>query len=94
MTEEDLMNSLRTEFQVLELKRFPIVNNYVMGIVKISEIKEFKDLLFSFRDKLYAISVSDSNLIEFAKMKSMVQHYNTEVLEDENILEMAYDNVN
>ena len=92
MTEEDLMNSLRTEFQVLELKRFQIVNNYVMGIVKISEIKEFKDLLFSFRDKLYAISVSDSNLIEFAKM--MVQHYNTEVLEDENILEMAYDNVN
>ena len=94
MTEEDLMNSLRTEFQVLELKRFQIVNNYVMGIVKISEIKEFKDLLFSFRDKLYAISVSDSNLIEFAKMKSMVQHYNTEVLEDENILEMAYDNEN
>ena len=94
MTEEELVNSLRTEFQVLEYKRFQIVNNYVMGIVKISEIKEFKDLLFGFRDKLYAIAISDDYIVEIAKMKSMVQHYNTEILEDENMLEMAYSNVN
>ena len=78
----------------VEYKRFQIVNNYVMGIVKISEIKEFKDLLFGFRDKLYAIAISDDYIVEIAKMKSMVQHYNTEILEDENMLEMAYSNVN
>lgn len=94
MNEEILMNELRGEFNLLELKRFQIVNNYVMGIVKISEIEEFKKNLFAFRDKIDAISISDINLIELAKMKSQVQHYNTEVLEDENILEMAYQNVN
>ena len=93
MNEEELMDSLRQEFKVLELKRFQIVNNYVMGIVKISEIKDFKDLLFKFRERLDGIIISDINLIEFAKMKSQIQHYNTEVLEDENILSMAYSNV-
>ena len=94
MNEEILMNELRGEFNLLELKRFQIVNNYVMGIVKISEIEEFRKRLFAFRDRIDAISISDINLIELAKMKSQVQHYNTEVLEDENILEMAYQNVN
>lgn len=93
MTEEELMENLRTKFKALELKRFQIVNNYVMGIVKISEISDFKEALFGFRNEIEAISISDSNLIEVAKMKSMIQHYNTEVLEDESILEMAYSNV-
>ena len=84
---------LENEFKSIELERFNIVNNYVMGIVKISEIKDFKDLLFKFRERLDGIIISDINLIEFAKMKSQIQHYNTEVLEDENILSMAYSNV-
>ena len=86
------ISKLKEEFSKLEMKRFNIVNNYVMGIVTIDDINSFKNELFSFRDKLYAIPISDNNLLEIAKMKSKVQHFNTEVLEDEDILKQAYDN--
>lgn len=88
------IDNLRNEFNLLEIKRFNIVNNYVMGMVKTSDIEMFKDELFRFRDMLYAIPISDDNLIEIAKMKSKVQHFNTEVLEDEEILKQAYANSN
>lgn len=88
------MEQLREEFKVLEMKRFEAVNNYVMGIIRVEDIKSFEERLFSFRDKLYAIPISDSNLIEIAKMKSKVQHFNTEVLEDEEVLKIAYSNSN
>ncbi|MGN1371187.1 MAG: hypothetical protein ACI4XM_02805 [Candidatus Coprovivens sp.] len=86
------ISKLKEELSKLEMKRFNIVNNYVMGIVTIDDINSFKNELFSFRDKLYAILISDNNLLEIAKMKSKVQHFNTEVLEDEDILKQAYDN--
>lgn len=88
------MDNLRNEFKLLEIKRFNIVNNYVMGMVKINDIDTFKDVLFQFRNMLYAIPISDDNLLEIAKMKSKVQHFNTEVLEDEDILKQAYANSN
>ncbi len=94
MNENELMEVLRKEFKFLELKRFEIVSNYVTGMVRVSDIEDFKEKLFGFRDKLYAISISDDNLIEIAKMKSVVQHLNTEVLEDEDILAIAYQNEN
>jgi hypothetical protein len=31
-------------------------------------------------------------MLEVAKMKSMVQHFNTEILEDEDVLRVAYSN--
>ena len=86
--------NLRNEFRMIEMKRFNIVNNYVMGIVKISDVNSFKDNLFNFRNKLYAIPINDDNLLEIAKMKSKIQHYNTEVLEDEELLRLAYSNSN
>jgi hypothetical protein len=43
---------------------------------------------------LYAIPISDNNLLEIAKMKSKIQHFNTQVLEDEEVLRTAYDNSN
>ena len=85
---------LQEEFSKLEIKRFVIENNYVMGIIKIEDINSFKQELFQFRDMLYAITISDSNLLEIAKMKSKVQHFNTEILEDEDILRVAYANSN
>ena len=93
MNDENIvMESLRNEFRILELKRFEIVSNYVTGMVTVSDINDFKERLFAFRDKLYAIPISNNNLLEVAKMKSMVQHFNTEVLEDEEILKVAYAN--
>lgn len=88
------IENLRNEFRMIEMKRFNIVNNYVMGIVKICDVNSFKDNLFNFRNKLYAIPINDDNLLEIAKMKSKIQHYNTEVLEDEELLRLAYSNSN
>ena len=88
------LEHLKEEFHKLEMKRFVLENNYVMGMLKIEEINNFKDELFSFRNMLYAIPISDSNLLDIAKMKSKIQHFNTEILEDEDILRPAYENSN
>lgn len=92
--EKDItMESLRENFKILEAKRFNIVNNYVLGIVKIEELDTFKTLLEDFRKRLYAIPISDNNILEIAKMKSKAQHFDTEVLEDEDVLKCAYNNI-
>lgn len=92
--EKDItMDFLRENFKILEAKRFSIVNNYVMGIVKVEELDDFRTLLENFRKKLYAIPISNNNILEIAKMKSKIQHYETEVLEDEDVLKCAYSNI-
>ena len=88
------LEHLQEEFHKLEIKRFMIENAYVMGMIKVEEINCFKEELFSFRNMLYAIPISDSNLLDIAKMKSKIQHFNTEILEDEDILRQAYENSN
>lgn len=93
LKEEDItIEDLRKEFESIEKDRFDIVNKYIMGIVGISDIERFKEELLTFRKKLYAISISDTNILEVAKMKSKVQHFRTEVLEDEEVLKVAYSN--
>lgn len=93
---DDLLSleNLREDFSKLEMKRFVIVNNYVMGVVTVDDIDSFRDSLFQFRNRLYAIPISDNNILEIAKMKSKVQHFNTEVLENEEVLKQAYANKN
>lgn len=86
--------NLQEEFKILEIKQFEINNNYVLGTINIKEIDDFREKLFSFRNRLYAIPISDSNILEIAKMKSKIQHYETEILEDEDVLSMAYANSN
>lgn len=88
------IDMLKEEFKILEYKRFEIENNYVMGILKIDDIENFRNILFNFRKKLYAIPISDNNILEIAKMKSKVQHFDTDISEDEDILQMAYANSN
>jgi hypothetical protein len=88
------IDNIRNEFKLLEMKRFNIVNSYVMGIVKIEDINLFRDALFQFRDMLSVIPISDDNILEIARMKSKIQHFNTEVLEDEDMLKQAYSNSN
>ena len=88
------MEILRMEFVELEKFRFTIINCYIMGIVKKSDIDRFQKALFAFREKLYNFSYTDEEIIEVAKMKSMVQHFSTEIIEDEDVLRMAYSNEN
>jgi hypothetical protein len=88
------LEHLEEEFHKLEIKRFNIENSYIMGMIKAEDIKCFGEELFQFRNMLYAIPISDSNLLQIAKMKSKIQHFNTEILEDEDILRVAYENSN
>ena len=85
---------LRKEFQVIEILRFNIVSNYVTGMVNANDIEQFREKFFSFRKKLYDFETNDENLLEIAKMKSRLQHFNTEVLEDEDLLRVAFSNSN
>lgn len=86
------MEELRKEFDLLTMKRFDTVNLYVMGRIQVKDIEQFKERLFAFRKRLYAIQINDSNILEIAKMKSKVQHFDTEILEDEDVLKAAYAN--
>ena len=88
------LEELEKEFNNLEIKRFETVNRYIMGIIVVEDIEDFKKCLFSFRDRLYAIQINDSNILKIARMKSKVQHFDTEILEDEEILKVAYANSN
>lgn len=88
------LEELQIEFKTIEFIQFNINNNFVLGIVTVDEIESFKKILFGFKNKLYAIPISDTNLLEIAKMKSKIQHYETNILEDEDILKTAYNNSN
>ena len=85
---------LRKEFQVIEILRFNIVSNYVTGMVNANDIEQFREKFFNFRKKLYDFETNEENLLEIAKMKSRLQHFNTEVLEDEDLLRVAFSNSN
>ena len=83
---------LRKEFRVIEILRFNIVSNYVTGMVNANDIEEFRKKFFTFREHLYGFETTEETLLEIAKMKSKLQHYNTEVLEDEELLKVAFSN--
>ena len=84
------LEELRIEFLKIEAERFTIINGYIMGIIKKSEIDRFEKALLEFREDLYKFICDDENILEIAKMKSKVQHFNTEILEDEEVLKIAY----
>lgn len=86
------IENLREEFIELEKFRFNIINCYIMGILKKTDVDRFQQALQVFREKLYSFTYSEENILEVAKMKSMVQHFNTEIIEDEDVLKMAYSN--
>ena len=83
---------LRKEFRVIEILRFNIVSNYVTGMVNVPDIELFKEKFFAFKEHLYSFETNEDNLLEVAKMKSRLQHFNTEVLEDEDLLNVAFSN--
>lgn len=85
---------LRKKFEILKTKHFNIINSYIMGKITVSDIESFGKDLNKFREQLYSIEITDEILFEVAKMKSQVQHFNTEIMEDEDVLRMAYGNQN
>lgn len=91
---DNLLNieNLRSEFNILKMMRFNIVNNYVMGLVKASDIEDFRDSYNKFYNILYAYKYKEEEMMEIAKMKSMIQHFRMEILEDMDVLDAAYQN--
>ena len=55
------LEELRNWFLKIEQERFTIINGYIMGIVKKSEIDRFEKVLFEFRDKLYHVGFNNEN---------------------------------
>lgn len=88
---EMTLEDLKKEMYLLELEKYDIENSYVMGKLSVKQIDHFRDLLFKFREILDAFPITEENLLNIAKMKSKTQHFNTQILEDEDILKAAYE---
>ena len=89
---EITLEDLKKEMYLLELERYDIENSYVMGKLNVKQIDHFRDLLFKFKEVLETYPVTEENLLEIAKLKSKMQHHNAQILEDEDILRVAYQN--
>ena len=80
------------DFELLELKHFAIIDAYITGMLKIEEVKEFEKFLMEMRDAIYEMETTEETIMDIAKIKSKIQHYYTEILEDEELLDVAYRN--
>lgn len=86
------MEELQADYLELEKKHFRIIDSYVVGMVTKDEVDDFEKFLFAMREALYKMEVTDENILEIARIKSRIQHYYTEILEDEELLTVAYNN--
>lgn len=87
-----MMDEVNNRLLDIEKKRYDILNEYIMGMVDIDRINSFGKDLESFRELVYSIETDEENLLEIANIKSKIQHYYTEIMEDEEILQVAYNN--
>ena len=87
-----MIEEIRKLFFVLEKDHFTIINNYIMGIISIQEVTIFGQKIEKIRNLLDNFQTNDENLLEIAKYKSKIQHFYTEIMEDEELLRMAYSN--
>lgn len=84
---------LRSEFVFVEAEHFNILNSYVQGNLMKNQIDLYYDMWQKFREKLYQYEPLENEIMEVAKMKSKVQHFSTDIFEDEEVLSIAYSNV-
>lgn len=87
-----MIEEIRKLFFVLEKDHFTIINNYIMGIISIQEVTMFGQKIEKIRNLLDNFQTNDENILEIAKYKSKIQHFYTEIMEDEELLRMAYSN--
>lgn len=83
---------LQNDYLELEKKHFVIIDSYVIGMVTKEEIKDFENFYTEMREAVYEMETNEENIREIARIKSILQHYYTEILEDEELLTMAYSN--
>lgn len=86
------MAELQKAYIELEKKHFVIIDSYVVGMVTTEEIKDFEQFYLEMREAVYQMEINDENVGEIARIKSILQHYYTEILEDDELLTVAYNN--
>lgn len=87
-----MIDKIREEFFYLEKERYLILNDYILGIVKLDRVEEFGKSIETIRTHLEEIEITEENLLEIANIKSKVQHFYTEIMEEEELLKQAYNN--
>lgn len=92
--DNDYLELMRKNYNNIEIMHFNIIQRYVLGIVSIDEINDFDTIIKTFRDELDTFVTDDDTLLEIASMKSQIQHFITDSIEDEDVLKVAYSNVN
>ena len=85
-----MIEELRKDFISLEREHYIIINNYITKKVTKEEYKNFTVKLFKFREKLDNYQSKPEEIYEVAGMKSRVQHYITDTVEDEEILKSLF----
>ena len=84
------LDLIQKEFNELQSKHFNLVNSYIMGKVNKADYKEFTIALFSLRKKLDEYKPKDDEIMTIAQMKSRIQHFITDSIEDEEILKSMF----
>lgn len=92
MKKYNSMVELQNDYLELEKKHFVIIDSYVIGMVTKEEIKDFENFYTEMHEAVYEMETNEENIREIARIKSILQHYYTEILEDEELLTMAYSN--
>lgn len=85
-------DELKKDFLLLEKMRYEIVDSYILGNVIINQVDDFKTFFMLIRSSINTLVVTEENVYKVAKIKSKMQHYYTEILEDDELLTMAYKN--
>ena len=85
-----MIEQIRASFLELEGKHYNIINNYIVKKITKEEYKEFTVKLFKFREILDNYQPKKEEIYEIAGMKSRIQHYITDTVEDEEILKSLF----
>lgn len=78
------------EFNELEHKHFNIINSYIMSKVTKEDYKDFTVCLFNLRKKLDSFKPKEDEIYTIANMKSRLQHFITDTVEDEEVIKSIF----
>lgn len=90
----EYLELMRKNYNNIEIMHFNIIQRYVLGVISIEEINDFDTIIKIFREELDNFVTDDDTLLEIAAMKSQIQHFITDSIEDEEVLKVAYFNSN
>ena len=87
-----MIEEIQKLFFELEKEHYIVLNKYLTGRITISEVNAFGQKIEQLRFLLDNYEPTEENMLEIAGYKSKIQHFYTEIMEDEELLGMAYNN--